>query len=474
MQYNLSIAGKDYRKLQKHLFPGDNKEAVAIALCGRFSSKEQTKLLVHEVIPIPHDKCMIREDNLLSWPTSYILEYIEKANKRGFSILKIHCHPGGGKYFSEQDDRSDGDLFPSLFGWIDDAEIHSSCIMLPSGEIFGRVFKEDNTKEDLNKVTVIGNVIQVWENDRNSSSSEEFDLRNIQAFGEGTVSHLKNMSITVVGCSGTGSIVIEQLVRLGVGRLLIIDPDIVEEKNLNRILNSTIADAENKLSKVEMTKQAIDRIGLGTEVITIDKDIYSDINIVRKIANTDVVIGCVDSVDARHLMNQISSFYLLPYFDVGVSLKADGKGGVEHICGTANYIQPGGSSLLSRGLYTDEDLRSALTAKFNPEDYEERKKEKYIKDVQVDSPAVISINMMASAMVVNEFLSKIHGFRHEDSGGFSLVRTDILNGFMQAENDGEPDLYLQKYYGRGDNIAVPLNMHEFENQFEPIKSENYE
>ena len=463
MQYNLSIAGKDYQKLQKHLFPGDNKEAIAVALCGRFTSKEQIKLLIHEVIPIPYAECTTREDNLLSWPTGYIQEYIEKANKYGFSLLKIHSHPGGGKYFSEQDDRSDGDLFPSLFGWIDEAEVHSSCVMLPSGEIFGRVFKEDNIQQRLNKITVVGDVIQVWDNDSNSLVGKDFDIRNVQAFGEGTVNHLKKMSIAVVGCSGTGSIVTEQLARLGVGHLLVIDPDIVEEKNLNRILNSTLADAKNKLTKVEMTKRSIERIGIGTVVETIDQDIYSDLNIVRAIANADVIFGCVDSVDARHLLNAISSFYLLPYFDIGVSLKADGTGGVEHICGTANYIQPRGSSLQSRGLFTHEDLRSALSSRFDPEYFEERKKEKYIRDVQVDSPAVISVNMMASAMVVNEFLSKIHGFRQEDSGNYSLMRTDVLNGFMQFENNGEPDLYLQKFCGRGDNIAVPLNMHEFEN-----------
>lgn len=463
MQYKLSIAGKDYKKLQQHLFPGDFKEAVAIALCGRFTSEKQTKLLVHEVICIPYEVC-IRESDRLTWPTSYILQSIERANKYGFSILKIHSHPGGGRYFSDQDDRADGDLFPSLFGWIDDAPLHSSCIMLPSGEIFGRVFKENNTDSILDTISVIGDVIQVWNN--NEEPIEMFDgfnIRNIQAFGEGTANHLRGMSITVVGCSGTGSIIIEQLVRLGIGKLLIIDPDMVEFKNLNRILNSTIEDAKNGLSKVEMTKRTINRIGLGTNVEIISKDIYTDISIIKAIAGSDVIFGGVDSIDARHLLNQISNFYLLPYFDVGVSLIADGKGGIDHIVGTSNYLQPGGSSLQSRGLFTGEELRSALAAKFDPEYYEERKKEKYLKNIQVDSPAVISVNMMASAMVVNEFLSKIHGFREEESGNFSIVRVDILNGYMQCDNDGEPDLYLSKFCGRGDNIKTPLNMVEFEN-----------
>ena len=50
---------------------------------------------------------------------------------------------------------------------------------------------------------------------------------------------LQNLSVAVVGCSGTGSPVIEQLARLGVGRLLLVDPDVVKVKNLNRILNTT-------------------------------------------------------------------------------------------------------------------------------------------------------------------------------------------------------------------------------------------
>ncbi len=463
MQYNLSISGKDYKMLQKHLFPGDNKEAVAIALCGRFSSYKQTKLLVHEVVPIPYEICTIREDDLLSWSTSYIQPFIEKAAKHGFSILKIHSHPGGGKFFSKQDDLSDGDLFPSLFGWIDDASVHSSCIMLPSGEIFGRVFNEDNTIKKLDMISVIGNVIQTWSNQEEDEDVEEFNIRNIQAFGEGTVNQLRRMSVAVIGCSGTGSIVVEQLVRLGVGRILIIDPDIIEVKNLNRILNSRIEDATNEISKVEMTRKAIENFGLKTKVEIIDKDIYSDISIVRKIADSDVIFGCVDSIDARHLLNQISSFYILPYFDVGVSLKADGKGGVEHIAGTSHYIQPGGSSLLSRGLYTEEELRSALTAKFDPEYFEERKKEKYIKDVQVESPAVISVNMMASSLVVNEFLSKVHDLREEESENYSTVRVDVLNGYMVYDHDGNPDLYCSIYCGRGDNIKIPLNMVEFSN-----------
>lgn len=99
--------------------------------------------------------------------------------------------------------------------------------------------------------------------------------------------------------------------------------------------------------------------------------------------------------------------------------------------------------------------------KYDSESFSALKKEKYIVDVNIDSPAVISVNMQLSAMAVNEFLSKLHGFREDDSKNFAILRVDILGGYLQNEADGEPDGYLLKYVGRGKNVKPLLNMTEF-------------
>ena len=49
--------------------------------------------------------------------------------------------------------------------------------------------------------------------------------------------------LAALGCSGTGSIVVEQLARNCIGELVLVDSDHVEHKNLNRIVNSTADDA---------------------------------------------------------------------------------------------------------------------------------------------------------------------------------------------------------------------------------------
>jgi tRNA A37 threonylcarbamoyladenosine dehydratase len=47
-----------------------------------------------------------------------------------------------------------------------------------------------------------------------------------------------------------------------------VDPDHIEEKNLNRILGATIQDAQYRTLKVDVARRNIDRMGLGTEVVT--------------------------------------------------------------------------------------------------------------------------------------------------------------------------------------------------------------
>jgi tRNA A37 threonylcarbamoyladenosine dehydratase len=86
-------------------------------------------------------------------------------------------------------------------------------------------------------------------------------LRTVQAFGERTYQNLSEMTVGVVGCSGTGSPVIEQLTRLGIRKLVLVDPDIVEKKNLNRIINTTISDAKKQKPKVIAIADAIKKSG---------------------------------------------------------------------------------------------------------------------------------------------------------------------------------------------------------------------
>lgn len=453
MQLQLKVSGIHHQQLVDHLFPSDGLESVAVALCGRHSQLNGETLLVHEIFLIPDEDCQERSVGRLQWPTEKIIPFFKRLAHTDLAILKIHSHPGGYSQFSDTDNESDAEFFGSVFGWTESDAPHASAVMLPDGSFFGRFFYPDGSYKFIDKTSIIGHTIVVNELIV-VDGKHSFAQRTIQAFGQKTYNLINSLTIGVVGCSGTGSPTIEQLTRLGVKKLVLIDPDCVEHKNLNRILNTSTHDANERKPKVQAMVDAIKLMGLGTETESYQFNLYDHLPALEALASCDVIFGCMDSVDGRHLLNQLCSFYLIPYFDLGVKLEADGFGGIRKICGSVHYIQPGRSSLITRGVYTMEDLRASAQVRQNPEEYASLQKNAYIKNINVNSPAVISVNMQISSHGINEFLNRLHPYKAEDCSGYSLSTIDITENCLinVSEDFFETDVYLRKKTGRGDIV----------------------
>lgn len=447
---SLAMTSQHHEEIRKHLFPGDGCEAVAIALCGRARNNHDNTLLVQEIHAVPYEACRTREPDMVTWNTASITPLLEKAMKKGLGVVKIHSHPGGHRKFSHLDDQSDTDLFSSIFGWLDTNEPQASLIMLPDGELIGRSIWPGKLGMELNTIRIVGDEIKYWFSEQTKPKIPKHAIRIVQAFGEGTYSLMRRLRVGVVGCSGTGSIIVEQLARNHVGQLVIVDPEPVEHGNLNRILNSIWKHAEECNLKVDILKAAIESMGLETDVDTFGKDLMTR-EVIRALSQCDVIFGCMDSVDGRHILNKVASFYLIPYIDMGVRIDADGKGGIDSINGAVHYIQPSGSSLLSRGVYTQDGLDAAMMHRHSPELYKERAKQGYIKGVRVDQPAVISVNMQIASMAFNEFLARIHPYRVEPNLKYAQRRV-VMSDPEASVNfpDGESCRVFSRYTALGD------------------------
>jgi hypothetical protein len=447
---SIRMTARHHAQLMEHLFPGDGREAVALAACGRSQGPDRETLIVQQIEPIPYSICE-RAADFITWPTEYIIPLLDRTAHRQLQLVKVHSHPGGFAEFSSQDDRSDRSLFPFVANWTGERILNGSTVVLPNGTMFGRAVSATGRFTPLSCIAVTGDDLRFWYSDLFAVPG--FAQRHAQLFGAGTTAKMGRLRIGIVGCSGTGSIVALQLAHLGVAHLVLIDPDRVEEKNLNRIPGATMKDAGNRAFKVDVAKRYVDALSLGTRVTAIATDLATP-SAVRAVAECDIVFGCMDGAEGRHLLNRIASFYLLPYFDLGVRLDADGLGGVEQVCGTVHYLQPGGSSLFSRGVFTLEDVRAEGLKRTDPAAYRDQLRSKYIVGVQEDRPAVISVNMQVASMAVNEMLARLHPFREDPNGEYAASRLSIRHGQMFSERDGASCALLSRHAGRGD--VTPL------------------
>jgi molybdopterin/thiamine biosynthesis adenylyltransferase len=117
--------------------------------------------------------------------------------------------------------------------------------------------------------------------------------RTISTAGQRT---LLRSGVAVVGAGGLGGYVIEELARLGVGRLVVIDPDRFEEHNLNRQLLSSLADLGR--AKVEAAASRVASINPAVSVIP-RQLAFGAANGAGLLAGVDLVVDALDSIPVR-------------------------------------------------------------------------------------------------------------------------------------------------------------------------------
>jgi proteasome lid subunit RPN8/RPN11 len=404
----LTMTGVLYERLQAHLYPGDGKEAAAIVVCAR-TPGPRLRLLANDLIVIPHAKCGVRERDEIYWPGEYLERANDQAEPLGLAIITVHSHPGGMFAFSAADDASDRVVMPCLFEALGD--LHGSAIMTPDGAIRARLYDRHLKKTAVELVSVVGHdLLFFWERDANNPQRAQRPM----AFASGMTAELGRLSASIIGVSGTGSITAEQAARMGFGHNQYIEFDKVELKNLNRILNATLADAAKGALKAEMFADAVATYRGPGVAFPVPLSIATR-DAVLAASQSDVLYCCVDTLEARQLADLISSAFLIPLFDVGVAIptrkKPDGSAAIAEVCGRIDYIQPGRSTLQDRGVYSPETLRAEYLAKSSPEAHRAEVQEGYIKGVIEEAPSVITLNMRAASALMNEFIARAYPFR---------------------------------------------------------------
>lgn len=417
----LVVTENIHQRLQAHLFPGDGLEAAALILCTIVEGR-RFKLLARDIVIVPHMACA-RECDALTWPGAYVERAIDRAEQDRLAVIAVHSHPGGLLGFSALDDASDQSLMPALFHGTD--RLCGSAIMTPDGSMRARLYADGVRVSPIDLVLIAGHdIVCMFDDDARGKSTI--------AFTSAMTETLARLSVCIVGVSGTGSIVAEQLARLGFGEIILIDHDRLEARNLNRILNSTCA--EIGALKVDMFADAIRRIRPDCEVRTVPTTLAAR-EAVLAASEADFIFSCVDTGEGRHIADRIATSFLMPLFDLGVSVptrtSSAGDPAIAEVCGRIDYVRPGGATLSDRGVYTPTTLEAEYLARTAPDALDQRIKDGYLRGLAEEAPAVITLNMRAASACVMEFIARAFPFRHAPNERHARTI------FLLAEGDEE-------------------------------------
>jgi molybdopterin-synthase adenylyltransferase len=228
--------------------------------------------------------------------------------------------------------------------------------------------------------------------------------RQISFFGkEGQLKISQNHAI-IIGVGGIGSHIAQQLAFLGVEMISIIDHDLLEETNFNRLIG-TKHDDPLGTAKVDIVERNILSINPSIKVQKLQNSFLSkpgyDI-----LKSGSIVFGCIDEDGPRFVLNEFCLAYNLPYIDSATDILQGGK----------DYGGRVVSIYDDKGcLYCWEEIDIEEANKFleNPMAKKDRQniygisKEELVRS----GPSVVSINGIIASIAVTEFMLQTTGMR---------------------------------------------------------------
>lgn len=162
---------------------------------------------------------------------------------------------------------------------------------------------------------------------------------------------LKRAKVGIIGLGGGGSHVAQQLAHLGVGNYVLVDPDIIDETNLNRLVCGTMEDVKRGALKVDIAERMVRAVVAGANVSAHAMQ-WQEVS--KELQTCDVLIGCLDSVAAKDQLDKFCQRFLVPYIDIGMDVHKLDAGFL--ISGQVVMITPGSPCLRCMGLVTQEAL----------------------------------------------------------------------------------------------------------------------
>ena len=124
----------------------------------------------------------------------------------------------------------------------------------------------------------------------------------IEGIGEGGQSKIKHATVAVIGVGGLGSPVCMYLAAAGIGQLIIVDDQTVEESNLNRQLLHWQEDARTSRLKVDSAADKLMAMNPDLKVRKHSVRIASD-NISLLLDDADILVDCTDNFETRMILN---------------------------------------------------------------------------------------------------------------------------------------------------------------------------
>src|SRR6266571_2738955 len=370
-------------------------ESVAFLTANYFETPDTIVFLGEDVVPAKPRDYLKRGELHLEVSPLYISRVLNAAEDRGSTVIMVHSHPfeTGNPEYSVTDD----------LGEARTSETISKCLEKnpPVGSLlFGQQDATARIWSGLSKRRIAADVTVLdekrWQRFHDSSHGSALARRlvdrQVKALGERTQADIESLHVGIVGLGGTGSSTAEQLVRMGIEKVTLVDHDVFEPSNWSRLYGSTLKDASKKKLKVDIVASHLQSINPKVICKSIGKSVMTR-EVLHVLSGCDVIFSCLDRHAPRAVLNELSYQCFVPVIDVGVGLiksRDDVIGGSIR----ATVIGPNLPCLFCQEIVRPE----MITAEhLSPKEFAARRAEGYVSELGENAASIISYTTMASS-----------------------------------------------------------------------------
>jgi ThiF family len=426
--WTLTIPELMYAQLQAHLFPGDQDEHGAVLLAGMQRRSDGSLRLLARQLHLAEDGIDYVPGNrgYRMLRAEFLQPYALHARDETLAYIAIHNHPGRGPVsFSSDDLASQRRGYPALLTL---TRQPVGALVFSETAVAGNLYLNAGRAHELRSCIVVGRnrqeIVTTMTIDGGVDPARD---RQALLLGSAGLALLRQLRVGVIGAGGVGSLVIEFLSRIGVGTIIVADPQRVEISNLSRLIAARRLDAMALLTdpsrptwlrrvgerlspmKVALAKRNARRADPTGSFIAIPRDI-TEPDVAASFTECDYLFLAADSMQSRLVFNALVHQYLIPGVQMGSKVPLDRtKGVLGDVFSVCRPVTPDQGCLLCNELIPAWKLQDEVHTP------NERQAQRYVDDEAVTAPSVITLNAITAAHAVNDFLFHVTGLTYADA-----------------------------------------------------------
>jgi hypothetical protein len=404
---------------------------------------------------------------------------------RGAGLINVHSHPGHRNGLhppgpSPEDLEADARELCFVSRALPEGRPAAAAIVTPSGAMSVREYeflRPQTSKEALaakfgpkrakvsfaERIRIVGPALRVLPgNPAKKLHHLEMDGKTLESsillWGERGQRILAGLCIGIAGLGGVGGILAEHLARLGVGTLVLVDYDRLEDANFNRSQAATRSDVASRAPKVEIYGRIAKQSATAPDfrVFTRRASVCEEDGL-KPLLDCDLIIGAADDAFARQVLDHAAYAHLIPVVDGGTTLVPDAISNLL-VAGKSQAAAAGPAHpcLECQGVYTQEEATVARESATwgNYIDLPGNADKEIRKELR--APAIICNNGLVASVIGLRVLAIALGIAPKTIRGTQRFYVEEGKLAWAATKDCKPDCLKPLWVGLGDSHHIPV------------------